>query len=475
MNSPQDTRSESHFSEFAKKMEKEGLSSKVIDTFQYYYEKLVEGETGFLSDDEISPLNTEDIMDIDALKRTGKGGNQYLDKAVIIKLNGGLGTSMGMSYPKSLIPVKNDYSFLDIFLYQAREYGDRMTVPVVLMNSFSTQEDTKRAVEKVKNEVDIPWMFLQNKFPKILQEDLSPVTWKKDPELEWNPPGHGDIYTALDDSGLLDKLLDQGVKYAFISNSDNLGAIMDEDILEYFARYDFPFMMEVAIRDESDMKGGHIARLNDGRLTLREIAQCPAEDTDKFMDIDYYRYFNTNNIWINLRSLKDIVEREGIIRLPMIVNPKTVDPRDESSPAVYQIETAMGAAISLFQGTTALRVNRDRYIPVKKTNQILALWSDAFILTDDFHIRLNPKRNRQAGPPVIDLDSDYFKKIDQLNERFSEGAPSLVDCVKLTVKGNVRFEKNVVIKGSVTVENRSEEPLIIPKETVIEDEFVRES
>ena len=158
---------------------------------------------------------------------------------------------------------------------------------------------------------------MQHKFPKILRDGLAPASWPDNPQLEWNPPGHGDIYTALVTSGALKGFLERGIRYAFVSNSDNLGATLDEGLLGHFAAEEYPFMMEVAERTPSDQKGGHLARRRqDGRLVLREIAQCPPEETDAFTDIHRYRYFNTNSIWINLQHLQRLADRGGIGDLP---------------------------------------------------------------------------------------------------------------------------------------------------------------
>ena len=100
------------------------------------------------------------------------------------------------------------------------------------------------------------------------------------------------------------------------------------------------FMMEVAERTPADMKGGHLARHRNGRLVLREIAQCPPEDLDAFKDIQRFRFFNTNNLWVNLALLQEHIARQKSIHLPMILNPKALDPRDAGSPPVYQVETA---------------------------------------------------------------------------------------------------------------------------------------
>ena len=264
------------------------------------------------------------------------------------------------------------------------------------------------------------------------------------------------MYTALVASGLLDELLKKDIEYALITNSDNLGARMNASLLGYFCEHAFPFMMEVSKKTSSDIKGGHLARHSNGRLLLRESAQCPEDELATFQDIDVYRYFNTNNVWVNLKALKRLFEEEKTIHLPLIVNPKTLDPRDKSSPSVFQIETAMGAAISLFEGATAVRVPRSRFFPVKTCNDLLAIRSDCFVYTADNVLQINPQRQALQYPETIqvNLDPRYYGKIDDLEERFSQGVPSLVECEALSIEGDVRFEKNVEIKGSVSIKKQ---------------------
>jgi len=456
---------------FLRKMEGEDLPPRVIETFAHYYQKLVTGETGMIPENEISPVQRDDIAAAEDLEAYAQAGRSAFSEAVRLTLNGGLGTSMGLTGAKSLLAVKDGRSFLDIILEQARHHE----VTLVLMNSFNTDAETRSALEKSAPQQDVRF-FLQHKFPKVLQKDLSPVQWTQNPELEWNPPGHGDVYTALHTSGTLETLLSQGIRYAFISNSDNLGATMEASLLGYFAEKRFPFMMEVAEKTPSDVKGGHIARHQNGRLVLRESAQCPDEDMAAFRDIERHRFFNTNNIWINLQYLRDLFERENIIELPMIVNPKTVDPRDESSPAVYQIETAMGSAIGLFEGAAAIVVPRSRFFPVKKCNDLLAVRSDCYVLSDSGRLTLNPKRLRRDRPAVIeiDLDPEFYKKIDQFDRRFPAGAPSLVDCESLTVAGDVVFGAGVVVSGNVTLRNRTADPVTIEPGTTLDRDWTFE-
>ncbi len=317
-----------------------GLSPAFIDTFHYYYNQLVEGATGFIARNEAQPVDVlPDYDELDAAMR--RAGTDALDRAIVIKLNGGLGTSMGMQGAKSLLAVKDELSFLDIIVRQLlhirRQSGARL--PLVLMNSFTTRSDSLAALADYPDFTqDVPVDFLQHMEPKIWKDSLAPATWPDDPEKEWCPPGHGDIYTALVAGGMLDDLLARGYEYAFVSNADNLGAIVDVAILGFVAERGIPFLMEVADRTAADRKGGHLARSSDGRLILRESAQCPPDEEQAFQDVQLYRYFNTNNLWINLRALAQILaERSGVLGLPLIRNEKSVDPAKPSTPRVYQL------------------------------------------------------------------------------------------------------------------------------------------
>jgi UTP--glucose-1-phosphate uridylyltransferase len=251
-------------------------------------------------------------------------------------------------------------------------------------------------------------------------------------------------------TGLLDQLIAEGRRYAFVSNSDNLGAVLDVGILASFAESGAPFMMEVCDRTEADRKGGHLARTRDGQLVLREKAQCPSSEDALFQDISRYRYFNTNNLWLDLVAIRDTMRRHGgMLNLSMIVNAKTLDPRDEKSPKVYQLETAMGSAIGVIAGSRAIRVDRSRFSPVKTTSDLLAVQSDAYELNADCQLTLASSRRGQ--PPVIQLDDRYFKRVDQFLARFPHGAPSLLHCRSLIVKGDVRFAANVRLSGDCVI------------------------
>jgi len=440
---------------FVAKMEREGQPQTAIDIFLRYYDALRHGKTGYIAESEIDPVSEDGITNFDDIADLHVAGEEALKHAVVIKLNGGLGTSMGLYTAKSLIPVKNGLSFLDITALQIRDLNKRfgLSIPLVMMNSFNTESDTIAALERYPDiKTGIPQSFIQNKFPKINAADLSPVDSPNDRRLEWNPPGHGDLYAAIQSSGVLGTLLESGYRYAFISNIDNLGAALDTRILGHFADRGFPFLMEVTDRTFMDRKGGHIARLKNGQLALREAAQCPPESIDSFMNTDLHRYFNTNNLWIRLDALCDIWN-SGTLTLPMIRNVKKLDTRDEESPDVIQLESAMGSALSVFENAGALRVPRSRFAPVKNCEDLLLLWSDYYDLTEDRRIVMN-KRHKSIQMNVC-LEPQFYGALDKLKERFPAGAPSLVECESLSVFGDVKFGKDVVITGRTSIINAS--------------------
>lgn len=442
------------FTPFREKMTAAGLSSAAIRAFERGYDLLVAQETGMIPESSIKPVENlpkyEDIC-------TEPAGASLLAQAVMLKLNGGLGTGMGLEKAKSLLPVRGADTFLDLIVRQVLSVRQKTGAELkfLLMDSFSTSEDTLAHLAKYPELGDLKSLeLMQNKVPKIAADTLAPIEWPQNPEAEWCPPGHGDLYPAILGSGLLQQLLDAGFFYLFVSNSDNLGATLDPAFLKWFAESGKPFVMEVTARTAADKKGGHLAiRGEDGRLLLRESAQCPDEDVETFQDIAKHRFFNTNNLWLRLDSLAEALEKNGgLLPLPVIRNKKTVEPRDKKSPAVYQLETAMGAAIECFDQAGAVEVPRTRFAPVKTTADLLALRSDAYVITEDGRAMLAPERH--GVPPEIVL-SDDFKMVDQLDAALADGVPSLVKCRRLEVRGPIKFHSSDKFEGDVVLDEKS--------------------
>jgi UTP--glucose-1-phosphate uridylyltransferase len=431
------------------KMRSAGVDQRAIDVFSHYYAELERGATGLIREDSITPLT--DPPQLAEVEVGAAAAARALGQTVMIKLNGGLGTSMGMDRAKSLLPVRDGRTFLDLIVAQVRHAravtGARL--PLIFMDSFRTRDDTLAALAPYDDLAveGLPLDFLQSFEPKLRADDLTPVEWPADPTLEWCPPGHGDVYVALDTSGLLDALLDKGFRYASVSNSDNLGAGPDPRIAGWFAASGAPYAAEVCRRTVNDRKGGHLAvRIADQQMILRDTAQTAAEEMGFFTDEHRHPYFHTNNLWWDLRALRrTLTERRSVLGLPLIKNVKTVDPTDPSSPEVIQIESAMGAAIETFPGATAIAVERSRFLPVKTTNELLLLRSDVFTVLDDGSLT-----QAVAELPGVDLDKG-FKKIADFERRFPAGVPSLARARSLSVRGDWTFGAGVTAVGDVAL------------------------
>jgi UTP--glucose-1-phosphate uridylyltransferase len=441
------------------KMAAAGVPQQAIDVFTYYYRQLEAGVSGFIPEDTIEPLVDPPMLSDVAV--SDEDAAAALEQTVIIKLNGGLGTSMGMDKAKSLLPVREDKTFLDIIVDQVRQARARYQIqlPLLFMNSFRTQQDTLAALAPYHDlaVAGLDLGFIQNQEPKLRADDLTPVEWPADPSLEWCPPGHGDLYTAFATSGVLDRVLSLGYRYASVSNSDNLGAAPNATIAGWFAASGAPYAAEICRRTAADRKGGHLAiRKSDRQLILRDTAQTPKDEMHFFTDEFRHPFFHCNNLWFDLQVVdRTLRERKGVLGLPLIKNEKTVDPADPSSPKVIQIETAMGAAVEVFEGATAIGVGRDRFLPVKTTSDLLVLRSDAYELEPSGQL------TAVADPvPVVDLDDRYYKIITDFDQRFPAGAPSLRQARSVVVQGDWTFEAGVHVIGAVALQDRGDPQII---------------
>lgn len=395
--------------------------------------------------------------DLDATKA-------LLDKLVVLKLNGGLGTTMGCTGPKSVIEVRNGFTFLDLIVIQIeslnKKYG--CNVPLLLMNSFNTHDDTQKIVEKYSNSNIKIHTFNQSQYPRIVAEDFLPLPSKGQTGKDgWYPPGHGDVFPSLSNSGQLDTLLSQGKEYVFVANSDNLGAIVDMKILNHLISNQNEYCMEVTPKTLADVKGGTLISY-EGRVQLLEIAQVPDEHVNEFKSIEKFKIFNTNNLWVNLKAIKRLVEAEAL-KMEIIPNPKEVD-----GVKVLQLETAAGAAIRFFEKAIGINVPRSRFLPVKATSDLLLVQSDLYTLVDGYVTRNAARKN--PSNPSIELGPE-FKKVANFLARF-KSIPSIVELDSLKVSGDVSFGSGIILKGNVTIAAKSGVKLEIPDGAVLENKDI---
>lgn len=439
-----------NFEELLKIKGVRNLASKI---FLHNLNKLISNSSNFIYSSEITPLEKTDAIYEESTETIEPDELiPELKKVVIIKLNGGLGTSMGLEGPKSQLKVKDNMNFLEITCHQVEKFREKhnVVVPLLFMNSFNTNEITEENLKilNFKNN-DLPLCFNENKSPKLKRIDSNekteyiPASYPTNPDLEWAPPGHADIYPSIYETGLLDELISKGYEYLFISNIDNLGASLNYNIFEKYLKLNSNFVMEVASRTENDKKGGHLA-LKDQKLILREVAQVSKNDENDFQDYKKYKFFNTNSIWIKATALKKVLdENKGILDLPIIVNEKNINPADSNSEKIIQLETAMGSAISLFPDAKTILVPPKRFIPVKNSNNLLYLLSDLVFMNDDYE--LFPLKSLN-----INLNSDYYKNVNDFYNHFKV-IPSLKKCNNLEIKSEKFFEKFETLEGNISI------------------------
>ncbi|KAI9509718.1 UDPGP-domain-containing protein [Russula earlei] len=368
--------------------------------------------------------------------------SSILNKLAVLKVNGGLGTSMGMTGAKSALEVKDDMTFLDLTVRQLEHCNtvERTNIPLILMTSFNTHEDTLRIIKKYANQQVRIVTFNQSRYPRIFKETLLPCPKTADSDKKfWYPPGHGDLYNALLHSGVLDQLIAEGKEYLFVSNSDNLGAVVDQSILQHMIDTQAEFIMEVTDKTKADIKGGTLVDY-EGSIRLLEVAQVPSEHLQDFKSVRKFKIFNTNNLWINLHALKRVLETDGI-DLEIIINEKSLD---DGQP-VIQLETAAGAAIKHFKGAHGVNVPRSRFLPVKSCSDLLLIKSDIYSL-EHGQLVINPSRMFE-NTPVIKL-GDHFKK------------------------GDVYFGRNVTLRGTVIVVANEGQRIDIPDGCILENRLL---
>ena len=452
--------------------EKERFSTEMdnfFDLFRRYLNDKAKGN--FIQWDRINPPQPRQVVNYSDLGNSESV--DFLKKLAVIKLNGGLGTSMGCVGPKSVIEVRDGMSFLDLSVRQI-EFLNRtynVNVPFVLMNSFNTDEDTQNIIKKYEgHSLDI-MTFNQSRYPRVLRDSLLPAPKSYDSQIsDWYPPGHGDVFESLYNSGILDKLIDRGVEIIFLSNADNLGAVVDLRILQHMVESDAEYIMELTDKTKADVKGGTIIDY-DGSVRLLEIAQVPKEHTNEFKSIKKFKYFNTNNIWLNAKAIKRVVENSEL-EMEIIPNNKTIpaDKKGESDLSIVQLETAVGAAIRHFKNAHGVNVPRRRFLPVKTCSDLMLVKSDLYTLKHG-QLIIDPER---FGPaPLIKLGSD-FKKVSDFQKRINS-IPKIVELDHLTITGAVNLGRGVVLKGTVIIVATEGSTIDVPPGSILENVVVQGS
>ncbi|XP_049943662.1 UTP--glucose-1-phosphate uridylyltransferase-like [Schistocerca serialis cubense] len=445
---------------------------KQFDGFEKLFERFLSEDGPSIDWEKIQKLPQDAVRDYSTLSQPSADViHEMLGKLVVVKLNGGLGTSMGCRGPKSVIAVRNDLTFLDLTVQQIEHLNKRYkaNVPLVLMDSFNTDEDTQKVIRKYRGlQVEIH-TFNQSCYPRVNRESLLPIakTCHVDADIDaWYPPGHGDFYESFQSSGLLRKFIDQGREYCFISNIDNLGATVDLNILNLLLHPTDKtpeFVMEVTDKTKADVKGGTLIHYED-KLRLLEIAQVPKEHVEDFKSVKTFKYFNTNNLWVKLDAIERVLD-EQTLKMEIIVNNKSLD----GGLNVVQLETAVGAAMKCFDGGLGINVPRSRFLPVKKTSDLLLVMSNLYSLSSGSLVM--SLQRMFPTTPLIKLGDKHFGKVKEFLSRFAT-IPDLIELDHLTVSGDVTFGRGVSLKGTVIIIANHGDRIDIPSGSVLENKII---
>ncbi len=440
------------------------MGDSVLEGYLHLYKKFQQGPKVVGRWKSLRSPDAKKLVDYKSLPIPERASlESALARLAVCKLNGGLGTSMGCPGAKSAIVVRDKKTFLDLIAEQVGALNKKYQadVPLIFMNSFHSHDETERIVGKYMGEPEV-LSFRQNQYPRLLEDDSGFLNPKKLGSEAWYPPGHGDLYSCLFANGYLDRLLKEGREYLFISNADNLGATVDLKILDYVIKQDVPFLMEVTPKTVADTKGGTLYMDKD-HIKLLEVANVPVEHIPEFCGQGKFKIFNTNNIWVNLAQLKELL-KNGPLDLDVIVNRKQV-----KNAKVIQLETAVGMALNSFPGAVGLTVPRGRFLPVKKTSDLLLVQSDLFSL-DRGALKRDMGRT-ESGLPRISLE-DPFNDLKEYQKRIPI-APDITELDSLEIQGQVRFSGRVTLKGKVRLVS-GKKTLRVPKGAVLENKVVEQ-
>ncbi|GKV47258.1 hypothetical protein SLEP1_g54172 [Rubroshorea leprosula] len=396
-------------------------------------------ESGEKDEVLLIPLDKLELLSQDIAKT-----KEILDKLVVVKFNGALGTTMGFSGPKSLIEIREGLTLLDVIIEQIQslnaKYGCK--VPLLLMNTNKTHDDTLKVLEKYsKSNIDIQ-SFIQGQQAEPESLGLHSVD-------DLYPSDPGTAFLSLVKSETLDLLLSQGKEYVLVVNSDNACAVIDPKILNHVTQKKIEYCMEVTPTTTSFSRTSVLSS-QEGKFKLVHIAQNPSRHSTK-----KFKFMDAGSLWVNLKAIKRLVDTDAM-KMEKLSTSKAVDPDDK--------ESAVGSAIQLFDQAIGVNVPQSRYLPVNSTLDLLLLQSDIYTYDEGILAR------NRAINPSISLGPE-FEKVSDFQSRF-KSTPSIVGLDSLKVTGDVWFGADITLKGKVKIAAEPGEKLEIPDNVVIKNKDI---
>ncbi|XP_043815141.1 UTP--glucose-1-phosphate uridylyltransferase isoform X2 [Manihot esculenta] len=371
---------------------------------------------------------------------------QLLDKLVVVKFNGSLGTSLGFSGPKSAIEVRNGLTSLDLIVNQVESLNSKYGchVPLVLMNATKTHDDTLKVLGKYsKSSVDIHPFILES----LGEHNSNEKSYASD---------DASAFLSLMKSGTLDVLLSQGKEYAHVISSDNYAAALDPNVLNHLIQNKIEYCMEVTPTASTYMRNS-MANQRQGRFQvqchlnlmvlypcrcdhLREIMQNPSKHL-----MEEFKFIDTRSLWVNLKAIKRLVDTNALKMENLSIS-------------------------KLFDQAVGIIVPQSRFVPLNATSDLLLLQSDLYSSSEGTLV-WNAARDNPINPS-IELGPEFEKVSDYLS-RF-KSIPSITGLDGLKVIGDVWFGAGVTLKGRVSIVAKPGQKLEIPDGVVLENKEIND-
>lgn len=413
---------------------------------------LIEAKREIDSKDEILVVPYESLASISEDIAETK---MLLDKLVVVKFNGALGTNMGFSGPKSAIEVKNNLTPLDLMVDQVESLNSKYgcNVPLLLMDTAETHDHVQKVLEKYSNsKVDIHSLSLSQQPHEKSFEGHS----RKD--KLYPSSDHSVVFLSLMKSGTLDLLLVQGKEYALVVDSDNVAAVADPKIFNHLIQNQIEYCMEVAPVPSIDLRNSLI-NLRPGKFQLVDITQNPTKQSG-----GKFKFINTRSMWVNLRAIKRLIDTDEL-KIENFSSSKEVN-----DDQIISRGTGADSAIQFFDHTIGINVAQSRYLPVNSTSDLLLLQSDLYTADEGILVQ-NPARDNPANPS-IELGPE-FEKVNDFQSRF-KSIPSIINLDSLKVEGDVWFGAGITLKGKVSIVAKPGMKLEIPDGIVLENKEIKD-
>ncbi|CAI4064416.1 hypothetical protein SUVZ_08G0350 [Saccharomyces uvarum] len=417
-----------------------------------------------LDSGKIRLLNTSEFTEFEDIRDSDALDHALLSKLATLKLNGKADSVIGKESP--LFEVKNGKCSLDIIVQQTQNLNTSFNcdVPLIFMTSLETEPQISNFLKESYTCSKVEWKtIVHSSFPAIDKDTLLPAVFQINvcEEDLWYPCGSGNLIDTLYFSGELDNLIVQGKEVLFVSDLDNLGAIVDLNILSYMITNEIDYLVEVVERTANDSNTGVLATY-ESKLRLVDYKCLSRESARKCKTV------NTNNIWINLRKLKNLIESDSL-NLPICSSETKMIIHNSPLMEILHLQTNLGDCIDFFSNSQIIKVPRNRFLPLATCEDLFLLNSNLYDLDTSGSLNLYPLRFELL--PSIKLGDEFANY-----ETFKIGIPDIPNILELdhlTVMGNVFFGYKIILRGTVVIICDEDDVIIIPDGSILENVIVR--